>query len=839
MLPLAAFVAGVAGLQQMALLPSRGALLAGAVAAGVLLALAAVAQRAVARSGAQACPAQILRCLTCLALPAAALAGFCYAGLQAQLRLADELAFADEGRDLRIRGVVASLPSAIDGGTRFTFEVDPVEPAAPGVPRRLALSWYQPSRTVLPAQRWELSVRLRRPQAPMNPGGFDAEAWMLEQGIRAVGSVRTGAHDAPPRLIEDLAWRANPCIDRLRARLRALLLQLLQGRRYASVIVALVMGDQGGISDEDWSLFNRTGISHLVSISGLHITMIAALVALAAGAAWRRVPWLLRHASVPTVRGLAAIAGGLAYCLLAGWGIPAQRTLIMLAVVALAQCLRVRAPAATLLAAAAALVCLWDPWAVLAAGFWLSFGAVACIFLNDSGRLHAASNWRDKLRAGLRIQAAITIGQVPLTLAIFGQVSIVAPLANALAIPLVSYVVAPLALAGAAVCTLGAWGAAAGAGLLHLAEGAFGVLARVLEWLTVPAWSWLALPMPPVWTIALAVVGCGWLLAPAGWPARGVGLCWLLPMFFWPGTQPAPGALWVTALDVGQGMAIVIETAGRVVVFDTGPRYSAEADAGGRVLLPYLHARGITRVDVLVVSHQDMDHAGGAATLLRALAVDRVWTSVEPGHRLLAGARNVSRCESGQRLALGELSLQVLGPPAALYENPRASTNARSCVVLVQQGDARVLLTGDVPARQEQDIVRRWPDVAASLLVAPHHGSHSSSSETLIAAVRPRWVSMQLGYRNHFGHPHPDVVQRYRQHAVRIVRSDESGAAQWRFDPSGTVALERWRVDHARYWHNRPVDPNIAHIAPRQDDARGGALGPEGDVQGTTKERDD
>lgn len=839
MLALAAFVAGIAVLQQFSRLPSHAALLACGAGAGALLALACGARclAACAPPAQRHGPlARALRGAVHLAVPAAALAGFCHAGLQAQGRLADELAFADEGRELRIQGVVASLPAAVEGGTRFTFDVDPGPPGSVAVPRRLALSWYQPPPAVLPAQRWELSVRLRRPQGPMNPGGFDAEAWMLEQGIRAVGSVRAGAHDPPPRLLEDLVWRWNPCIDRARAALRDMLLRLLAGRRHASVIVALVMGDQGAITEEDWALFNRTGISHLVSISGLHITMIAALAALAAGAAWRRVPFLLRRAGVPTVRALAAIAGGLAYCLLAGWGIPAQRTLLMLSAVALAQCLRLRLPAATLLAGAAALVCLWDPWAVLAAGFWLSFGAVACIFLNDSGRVAAAAAWRDRLRAGLRIQAAITIGQIPLTLAIFGQVSFVAPVANALAIPLVSYVVAPLALAGTALCLLGTWGVTAGAGLLHGAEAVFGWLAQVLQWLTLPAWSWIALPAPPPWTIGLAVLGCAWLLAPAGWPARGAGACWLVPMFCWPAAHPAPGALWVTALDVGQGMAIVLESADAVVVFDTGPRYSAEADAGGRVLVPYLRARGITRIDALVVSHQDIDHAGGAASVLRSLSVDRVWTSVEPGHRLLAGAHDVRRCEAGQGLALGSLSLQVLSPPAALYAKPRASTNARSCVILVRQGDAGVLLTGDVPARQEQDLVGRWPDVAAGLLVAPHHGSHSSSSEALIAAVRPRWVSMQLGYRNHFGHPHPEVVQRYREHGVVIVRSDESGAAQWRFEPGGPVALERWRVDHARYWHNRPPDGGTPGW-PR--DAARAAVTPASPALETTKDGDD
>jgi competence protein ComEC len=742
-----------------------------------------------------------------LVVTAAAGLGYGQAGLRAQARLADTLAAADEGRDVRVRGIVASLPAAFEGGVRFALEVDAVADPAMHVPARLALSWYEPGRVVLPAQRWDLSVRLRRPHGNLNPGGFDAEAWMLEQGIRAQGTVRAGRHDAPPVLLEERVLRFNPLVDRARALLRERLQEALRARRYGSVIVALVMGDQGPITEEDWALFNRTGISHLVSISGLHITMIAAAVALCAGALWRRSAALLRLADLPTVRALAGIGGGYAYCLLAGWGVPAQRTLLMLGTFALAQCWRTRLAPALVLAAAAALVCALDPWAVLAAGFWLSFGAVACIFLAVSGRLAPGEGWRGRLREGLRLQGAITIGQMPMTLAIFGQVSVVAPLANALAIPLVSYLVAPLALVGAGLLACGP-AAALGTPLLDGAETLFGLLALFLQALTQPGWSWICLPAPPAWAFACAALGCAWLLAPPGWPMRCSGALWLLPLFCWPVDRPGPDELRVTALDVGQGMSLVLESAEAVVVFDTGPRYGADSDAGGRVLVPYLRGRGIRQVDLLVVSHQDIDHAGGAVSLLRALPVQRVWSSVDPGHRLLAGAAAVQRCAAGQRLQLGALSLAVLSPPAALYAQPRASTNARSCVVLAQRAGRSVLLTGDIPARQERQMVQAAPQLAAlaplDLLVAPHHGSHSSSSEILLDATRPRWVSMQLGYRNHFGHPHAEVLQRYGARGAVVVRSDESGAAQWRLQGAAT-RLERWRIDHPRYWTDRPA----------------------------------
>jgi len=804
---LVGFVAGDVVLQQSSVLPASAIVLALGLA-GATAGLGAVWA---GRQG-QA------RCAALLAVLCAHCAGYDYAGARARLRMDETLAAADEGRDVRVQGVVASLPASFEGGVRFALDVESVADPAIRVPPRIALSWYAPEREVLPAQRWALTVRLRRPHGSLNPGGFDAEAWMLEQDIRAQGTVRAGRLDALPRLVDECVLRFNPLVDRARARLRTALQEALRERRYGNVIVALVMGDQGPISEQDWALFNRTGISHLVSISGLHITMIAGAVALLAAALWRRSPLLLRLAGLPLVRAVAAIGGGFSYCLLAGWGVPAQRTLLMLGTFALAQCGRTRLAPGLVLAAAATLVCLLDPWAVLAAGFWLSFGAVACIFFALSGRLDAGGGWRGRLREGLRVQGAITIGQMPLTLAIFGQVSVVAPLANAVAIPLVSYLVAPLALIGAGLLACGSGTALAGIPLLDAAEFLFRMLAVLLQALSQPAWSWFSLPAPPWWVYACAGLACAMLLAPPGWPLRWVGVCWLLPLFCWPLDRPAHDELRVCALDVGQGMSLVLETAEHVVVFDTGPRYGADSDAGGRVLVPYLRGRGIRQIDLLVVSHPDIDHAGGASSLLHAMPVQRLLTSIEPGHRLLDGAGAVERCVAGQHIELGALALDVLGPPAELYAQPRASTNARSCVVLARLGGRSVLLTGDVPARQERQMVAAVPLAGLApldLLVAPHHGSRSSSSPALLDATRPRWASMQLGYRNHFGHPHDDVLQRYRARSIEVVRSDESGAAQWRLWAGGATRLERWRVDHPHYWNDQPAGgPTTATQAP-------------------------
>ncbi len=850
---LVAFVAAVAWLQRATELPSPQTIGAVAAAALALSGAAALIRRFCAR----AVRVAISRVAACLA---AALLGYAYAAWSAQLRLADELSFADEGRDIQVTGIIAALPSRIERGVRFAFEVEQVEAAKPAeagsakagpphVPRLIALSWYQSPDGVRPAQRWRMTVKLRRPHGTFNPAGFDSELWMLEQGIRATGYVRDGAGQPTPQCLQEAVWRFNPMIDRARDGLRQRLQLLLQGRRYGAVIIALVMGDQGLITQSDWTLFNRTGISHLVSISGLHITMIAGLVALAAGALWRISPRLLAVAPVQTARAIAGACGALGYCLLAGWGVPAQRTFVMLATVAAALLLRLQLSAAAVLSSAAAVVCLWDPWAVTATGFWLSFGAVASIFMVCYGRVQPARGsdgspadspagapgaeagahraeagadtirrpWRERLRAGLtrladplheaaRVQAAVTIGLVPLTLVLFQQVSLISPLANAIAIPLVSYLVTPLALIGALLCCLGEAMLPVAQALLQASDALFALLAVALNWLVQLPYAWVGFAAPPIWAVAVAGIGIAWLLAPAGWPLRWVGAAWLVPAFVMPPERPQPGALWLTALDVGQGMALVLETADATVVFDTGARVSQDADAGGRVIVPYLRARGIDRVSLLVISHLDSDHSGGARSLADAISVERLLTSIEPGNPVLPAMRNVQRCQAGERTRVGELQLTVMNPPAVLYERPRATTNSKSCVVLVQLGPTRVLLTGDVPAREEAGMVAAFGSaLQAQLLVAPHHGSKTSSSEALVTAVHPNWVSVQAGYRSRFGHPHPEVVARYAQHGARVIRSDWSGAARWRFGTDGSVVLEQWRLDHARYWLNQPA----------------------------------
>ncbi len=788
---------GTLWLQTRAALPGAGSVGA-LLALGGLLLLCARCRRLPA-DAAPSLPVASFALLALIVIGGAALAAG-WAALRAQQRLSDALPPALEGRDLRLTGVVSGLPDAVPGGLRFRFDVEAaqLDGAPVDVPAHISLGWYADDDqlpALLPGQRWQLDVRLKRPHGLANPHGFDAEAWWLTEGLRATGQVRPGSAQRRAAFVFSL----RDAIGRARAWLRERIAGALAQQRYANVIVALVIGDQRGIASSDWDLFNRTGIGHLVSISGLHITMIAALFAGLAHFLWRHSfftggAWPLR---VPAQQ-IAALAGLLAaagYVALAGFGIPAQRTLWMLAVATAALWGARIVPASQVVACALLVVLLLDPWAVLWPGFWLSFCAIGCILFASSGRSSAvAARWRVALAAATRTQVAVTLGLLPLTLLIFGQVSLVSPLANALAIPLVSFVVTPLALLGSVLpAPLCGW-------LLLAAHAALVGLAQVLGWLAaLPLAVWQA-PQPGLWPSAIALAGTLWMLLPRGWPLRWAGLLAWLPLLAARPAAPVTG-LWLTAFDVGQGNAVLVETPNFRLLYDTGPAYSAESDGGSRVILPYLRARGIDRLDTMVISHSDTDHAGGARSLLQAVDVGWVASSLPAAHPLV-DARHVS-CIAGQRWHIDGVRFEFLHPRAA--DDPSARPNARSCTLKISVGAQSVLLAGDIEAAQERALLARAADrLRADVLLAPHHGSGTSSTAEFLEAVAPRIALFQLGYRNRYRHPKAEVVDRYQQRGIRILRSDRAGAVTLRMDGHSIVVEPACATP--RYWSSRRCD---------------------------------
>lgn len=747
--------------------------------------------------------------------------GFVWAAAFAHLYLSEELPAFLENKDIVVTGVVDSLPAEDERGMTFEFRVERAE-AIGGqvdVPSRILLSWSRNEKRgrgvlpeIHPGARWRLNVNLRRPHGYANPGGFDYEMALLKQRIRATGHVRThGRLMAPNRELEAFVSAPRHFVNRAREHLRNHIRQALPDARYAGVIIALVIGDQKSIPAEDWTVFGRTGISHLVAISGTHITLISGMFAALLSFLWRRsfftrlpLPLLLPAQKV-------AAAGGVfmawVYVLLAGFGLPAQRTLYMLAVVAAALWTGRLVRVSYLLFAALCMVVLFDPWAVLSPGFWLSFSAVGIILYISAGRQtfrsRAASlkaRWQSALFSAARIQFAITLGLIPVTLLFFGSISLVSPIANALAIPLIGMAVTPMALLGSIMPSFLAQY------ILGLAHCLVDVLAQILTWLGAFSFvAWRA-PVPSIAFFLVAVTGTIWMLAPRGWPARWLGIaCWF-PVFLAVPEHPDGGEARITALDVGQGSAVLVETRGHRLLYDAGPVSSSGMDAGKRVILPYLNRRGIQALDALVISHGDKDHAGGAASLMTdsSLSVQALYSSLVPDDPLVGLSRQYRLCLDGQRWEWDGVMFEMIGPAAVMYlsHETRDKSNALSCVLKVTAGSYSLLLPGDITSTEEAGLLeRRYEKLKSDILLAPHHGSSTSSSLPFLMAVNPAMALFQSGYRNRYGHPDKIVYARYGLLGIRRFRTDEEGAIVVRFGKD--MEAEGWRSMHARYWHGR------------------------------------
>lgn len=785
-----AFALGVAALQWRATLPTLELLYCGTIVSLCACGLVLLRWRRMAPAWQRAAT-----------LALACLCGFTWSAWRAEWRLAEALPGEWEGRDIVVEGVVTGLVQTFDGGARFAFTV--MASRAP-VPGHIQLAWYDGRRgdavvpQLEPGQRWRLTVRLKRPHGHANPHGFDYEAWLLERGIRATGYVR-----APPRcdaapcdetsvLVSDFVPGFMSAVHRLRNRVRARFVDTLGPAPYAGVLIALAVGDQRAIAQEQWTVFRRTGVAHLVSISGLHVALVAWLGGSIAGWCWRRTPKLPLYLPARQIAAGAGLCGAVCYALLAGLGLPTQRALIMLAAATLALAVRRDMAPSRSLALALLGVLVVDPWAVLAAGFWLSFAAVGVILLTMVGRLAPEGGWR----SGARIQLAISFALIPLLVTLFNGVPVLSPLANAIAIPLVSFAIAPLSLLAVLLPV---------APLLQLAHGLTVPMMGVLEWLA----SWpIAMSMHPtlpfVW-VALASVALLWLLLPRGTPGRFAALVACAPILLWTPQRPPHGAYRVTVLDVGQGMAVHVQTATHDLLYDSGPRYGTDSDAGERVLVPYFLASGVRRLDRLVLSHGDSDHTGGAASVFAALPVEGVVHGLEAHDPLLA-TLTVPRwaCVAGGEWSWDGVRFQVLHPGATMGDVPRVKDNDRSCVLRVAAAGGSVLLAGDIEAAGERELLdRSGGKVMSDVVLVPHHGSRSSSSPRFVRRVGAAHAIHSVGHLNSFRHPHPGVWARWAEAGAHQWRTDAQGAVVVEVDVGGVVRVDTQRSQAPRYWQGR------------------------------------
>ena len=771
------FLAGICTLNQLMTLPGNGVTL---LMPALILLWWCSRKKAFARIVALAC---------------FFVAGFVWAQLHARDYLDHRLPEDLAGVDIRVQGRIVGIPAGDGEARRFVFEVAryDAEDLPPVMPRRLRLSWYD-GPPLHAGERWQLQLRLKPPHGFMNPGGFDYEAWLYQQRIHATGYVRDDDYNRP------LRPAASVSVASLRQRISELISTGLAGNPFAGFITALAVGERGSIGSAQWNTLIATGTNHLMAISGLHIGLAAAFGywvcrRLYPAALMQRLP--AQQACV--VFGLIT---AFAYALLAGFSIPTQRALLMLCCVTGAWLLKRITRPLDLLAFALLVVLLWDPVAVLSPGFWFSFLAVAAIFHTMTGAFAAAEGAGTAalliraLRRWAWLPLVIALALFPLSLYLFQQVSLVAPLANMIMVPWVSFLVVPLVLLGLLFAPVAPFVSVL---LFGLAARLFGFIWPLLAWLSEQSFALWAQASPPLYSVLLAMAGLAVLLAPRIGRKRGFGVLLLLPALVLRPASPGDGDFELHVLDVGQGLASVIVTRHHTLVYDTGARFSERLDSGEAVVAPFLRSRGIDHIDLLMISHGDADHIGGAAALLARWPRTPVsGQGVESLHAL-----NAERCKAGQRWRWDGIDFEVLHPDDTKYSR----RNNYSCVLRVASAGGSVLLTGDIEENVERRLIETQPRaIDVDVLVVPHHGSRTSSSPAFIAAVSPDIAIFASGYRNRYRFPRAEIVQRYRQRGVRLYATGGSGAIAVRVDAeTGPQPAETFRPGRRHYW-NHVVD---------------------------------
>jgi competence protein ComEC len=695
-----------------------------------------------------------------LRLPAILLIGFLWAAGRAELALDPQLDRGIEAQTVLVEGTVLDIPAhSASGILRLQLAVDRIDDGSGwrDFKGKVRLGWYETLLQPGPGERWQLAVRLKRPHGFANPGGFDYERWLFQQRIHATGYVRSDSRN------RRLSVAHPASLTALRTSLQLTMKHLQADKPTMAMIRALTIGDRSAISPAEWNILRNTGTSHLMAISGLHISLAAGLVFWLARVLWARAGRFAEVIPARKVAALAAVVGALLYAMLAGFGIPARRAVVMVTVVMLAVVFNRRAGLVPALCLAVVVTLLIDPLSVLSAGWWLSFWAVALIAYLASGR-HGRQGFGGRW---VYIHVLLALGMLPILLVFFQSASLVAPLANIVAVPWVGMLVVPLALLGSLVTFLHA---ATGEFLLVVAASLLEPVRFWLDWLAEAPFSIWQQHQPFAWTLLPGIPGLLLLLVPRGVPGRWLGLLLLLPVFFVQPERPAPGEVRLTLLDVGQGLATVVQTRRHVLVYDAGPRFSEAFDTGAAVVIPFLRSQGIRSIDTLVVSHGDNDHIGGVASLLSAYEARRILSSVPGKIRQVAA----EHCRRGQHWEWDGVIFRMLHPDTVSGQ----PDNNTSCVLKIgARGEPGFLLTGDIEREAEALLLREQGEaLRAAVLVVPHHGSNTSSSPEFLAQVNPAVALFPAGYLNRYRFPKQAVVERYESSGVDWYQTGLAGA---------------------------------------------------------------
>jgi len=689
------------------------------------------------------------------------------------------------GEVLTVEGIVASLPQGsaaeseegdarADGRRNWRFRFDPL---ASTLPEHIRTSWYRSDQTLRGGDCWRLTISLRTPHGSRNPGGFDYEAWLFRQGIGATATVRSGEPCRQPASGHRLLRLRQGFADSLAA--------WLPGHPALPMVAALTLGDTSGLDEDDWQAFRLTGTTHLVAISGFNVAIVAGVVFWLARWLWSRSLSLSQRLPAPRAALIASVIAALLYALLAGFEPPVQRAALMLALLVLAGWWGGLGQPSRALALAWLLIVASDPLSLLSPGLWLSFSAVAAIFYVSAGRLAPVSGWR----AAIQVQLMLSVMLAPLTLYWFQGTSLTGPLVNLLAVPAVAVMTPALLLA-----LLLAW-VAPPIGLpalrlvadllAHGQDGLLWVAERTPQ-------TWLAASPAPA-ALLLALIGAIALFAPAGVPSRLFGLIALSALAL-PPSRGVEQGFRMTVLDVGQGLAVVVQTREHALLFDAGPAWPGGFDAGRSVVAPFLLRAGIRHIDRLIASHGDRDHVGGIEAVARLMpVVERI------GHD---GARP---CRAGERWDWDGVSFELLAGPVE-----GQSDNDGSCVLRVAYAGRAVLIAGDIEAAAEARLVETMPiELRAEVLVTPHHGSRTSSTAVFLDAVRPRLAIHSAGWHHRYGHPASTVVERMAGRGIVQFATGDDGAIGAALDDSG-LRVSRYRAEAPRLWAT-PADEGWRH----------------------------